>query len=128
MSRWSEQRPAGRSLGLAYAEYERAHMALVAEVSVNRLKGDLAVHNVWSAVDCGFALQPDIIRSLMEGGITQGLSIAMFEEVIVEDGVFQQSNYHDYRILRMSECPDVEVNVIKSQRDVAGVAELVDSA
>jgi len=64
----------------------------------------------------------------MEGGITQGLSIAMFEEVIVEDGVFQQSNYHDYRILRMSECPDVEVNVIKSQRDVAGVAELVDSA
>jgi isoquinoline 1-oxidoreductase beta subunit len=123
MSDWPRSRP-GRSLGVAYTGYGNAHAALVADVSVDRSNGEIRVHEVWSAVDVGFAVQPDIVRSQMEGGIVQGLSMALHEQVTYRNGAAVESNFADYRILRMSETPEINVKVLSTDNAVSGVAEI----
>ena len=92
MSDWPRRRP-GRALGVAYTGYNNGHAALVADVSVDRSNGEIRVHEVWSAVDVGFAVQPDIVRSQMEGGIVQGLSMALHEQVTYRNGGAVESNF-----------------------------------
>jgi isoquinoline 1-oxidoreductase beta subunit len=123
MSDWPRRRP-GRALGVAYAGYGNAHAALVADVSVDRKNGRIRVHEAWSAVDVGFAVQPDIVRSQMEGGIVQGLSMALHEQVTYRNGAAVESNFNDYRILRMSETPEITVEVLSTDNAVSGVAEI----
>jgi isoquinoline 1-oxidoreductase subunit beta len=123
MADWERAR-AGRALGLAYVPYSNSHAALIAEVSVDRSNGTIRVHRVWCAVDCGFALQPAILASQMEGGILQGLSMALFERVTLKHGEVQQSNFHDYRLLRMSEAPEIEIKVLSTDNAVTGSAEI----
>jgi isoquinoline 1-oxidoreductase subunit beta len=123
MADWERAR-AGRALGLAYVPYSNSHAALIAEVSVDRSNGAIRVHRVWCAVDCGFALQPAILASQMEGGILQGLSMALFERVTLKHGEVQQSNFHDYRLLRMSEAPEIEIKVLSTDNAVTGSAEI----
>jgi isoquinoline 1-oxidoreductase beta subunit len=123
MSDWPRHRP-GRALGIAYTGYGNAHAALVADVSVDRSSGQIRVHEVWSAVDVGFAVQPDIVRSQVEGGIVQGLSTALYEQVTYRNGGAVESNFVDYRILRMSETPEVTVKVLSTDNAVSGVAEI----
>ena len=123
MAEWPRRRP-GRALGVAYTGYGNAQAALVADVSVDRSDGKIRVHEVWSAVDVGFAVQPDIVRSQMEGGIVQGLSMALHEQVTYRGGGAVESNFHDYRILRMSETPEINVKVLSTDNAVSGVAEI----
>ncbi|MFO1377849.1 MAG: molybdopterin cofactor-binding domain-containing protein [Steroidobacteraceae bacterium] len=123
MSDWHRSRPGERALGFAYVPYGNSHAALATEISLNRSSGEVRVHRVWCAVDVGFAVQPAIVASQVEGGILQGLSIALFEQVTVRRGVVQQTNFHDYRMLRMSECPDVEIKVLSTDNPVTGVCE-----
>jgi isoquinoline 1-oxidoreductase beta subunit len=115
---------AGRKLGrgistqFAFGSY----MAQVAEVSVGP-DGDVRVHRVVCAVDCGQNVNPDTIVAQMEGGIVFGASAALWDEVTVEKGRVQQSNFSDYRVMRMPESPAVEVYIVNSHDDPGGIGE-----
>jgi isoquinoline 1-oxidoreductase beta subunit len=115
---------AGRKLGrgvstqFAFGTY----MAQVAEVSVGP-DGDVRVHRVVCAVDCGQNVNPDTIVAQMEGGIVFGASAALWDQVTVEKGRVQQTNFSDYRVMRMPEAPAVEVYIVNSHDDPGGIGE-----
>jgi isoquinoline 1-oxidoreductase subunit beta len=111
MASWTRKRK-GRSLGIAYSDAWHAHCAQVAEVSLDRASGQIRVHNVWCAVDPGLAIQPLNIRAQMIGGIVHGTSHALFEQINIVKGEVQEDNFGSYRVLRMSEAPDVHVEII----------------
>jgi len=81
------------------------------------------VHRVVCAVDCGIAINPDVIHAQMEGGIGYGLGAALWSEITLQAGRVQQSNFHDYRPLRIDEMPAIEVHVVPSAQAPSGVGE-----
>ena len=81
------------------------------------------VERVVCAVDCGIAVNPDVVRAQMEGSIGFGLGTALWSEITVVDGLVQQSNFHDFRILRIDEMPRVEVHIVPSAAPPTGVGE-----
>ena len=111
-----------RGRGIAVHESFRSFVAQVAEVTV-RPDGGIAVDRVVCAVDCGIAINPDVIRAQMEGGIGFGLSAALYGEITLRDGAVVQSNYTDYPLLRIGEMPKVEVHIVESQEKPTGVGE-----
>ena len=123
MANWGSKRPAGRALGVAYSDAWNTHIAQVAEVSVDRKTGRIRVHEVWCAVDCGVVLQPRNVSAQVESGIVFGISAALKEKLSFKDGQAQQSNFHDYRVLRMNETPKVNVRVMANANAPGGVGE-----
>jgi isoquinoline 1-oxidoreductase subunit beta len=119
---WDTPAPAGRHRGIAVAFSYGSWAAQVAEVSVGD-DGRVRVHRVVCAIDCGLAINPDQIRAQMEGGIVWGLSAAVHGEITVAGGRVQQSNFHDYRVLRIDEMPVVEVHIVPSAEAPGGVGE-----
>jgi isoquinoline 1-oxidoreductase beta subunit len=119
---WGKPLPAGRGRGIAVHKSFDSYVAEVAEVSLNP-DGTVKVHRVVCAVDCGVAVNPDVIRAQMEGGIAFGLSAALYGEVTLDKGVVQQTNFHQYRQLRMPEMPVVEVYIVPSSEAPTGVGE-----
>lgn len=111
MAEWDRARE-GRALGLAYSDAFGSHCAQIAEVSLNRQTGEIRVHKVWCAVDPGVAIQPRHIEAMMIVGITNGTSHALFEQINVVDGEVQEENFDTYRVIRMSEAPEIEVAVV----------------
>jgi isoquinoline 1-oxidoreductase subunit beta len=124
MSDWTRKRPAGRALGIAYSDTWNAHVAEVAEVSVDRKSGRIRVHEVWCAVDCGVALQPKNVEAQIEGAVVYGLSCALGEQVTIKGGEALQSNFHDYRVLRMNETPRIHVRVLQGANAPSGIGEV----
>jgi isoquinoline 1-oxidoreductase beta subunit len=118
----SEPLPQGRGRGIAVAEAFNTFVAQVAEVTVDD-KGGVKVDRVVCAVDCGIAVNPDIIAAQMEGGIGFGLSAALYGAITLKDGRVEQSNFNNYRVLRMSEMPKVEVHIMPSTEKPTGVGE-----
>ncbi len=94
----------------------------MAEVSV-RPDGSFSVDRVVCAVDCGIAVNPDQVRAQMEGGIGFGLSAALHSAITLKEGRVEQSNFHDYPLLRISQMPQVEVHIVPSQAAPTGVGE-----
>jgi isoquinoline 1-oxidoreductase beta subunit len=123
MADWKRPRT-GRALGLAFTPYSNSYAALIAEVSVDRNSGAIRVHEVWCAIDAGLAVQPAMVAAQIEGGIVQGMSMALFEQVTIKEGVVQESNFHQYRILRMSEAPEVHVRVFSTANAATGAGEI----
>ena len=123
MSDWNRKRPAGRALGIAYSDIWETYFAMVAEVSVDRKTGKVNVHELWSAVDTGVALQPANIRAQIESAAVWGVS-ALSEKLIYKDGVPLQSNFHDYPVLRMNEAPKVTTKVIVTDNKPGGIGEV----
>ena len=123
MAGWNRKRPAGRALGLAYSDIWETFTAMVAEVSVDRKTGKVNVHEIWSAVDPGVAVQPKNIQLQMESAIVWGLS-ALREKLTYVNGVPQQSNYHDYPVLRMNEVPKINVKVTATDNKPGGIGEV----
>ncbi|MFK7913876.1 MAG: xanthine dehydrogenase family protein molybdopterin-binding subunit, partial [Pseudomonadales bacterium] len=111
----------GRSLGFAAHSSFSTDVAEVAEVSVDN--GVIKVHKVLCVVDCGVAVNPDIVRAQMEGAVMYGLTAALHGNLELENGAIKESNFHDYPILRMNEAPEVEVVIIDSAADPTGVGE-----
>ncbi|MEM7221015.1 MAG: xanthine dehydrogenase family protein molybdopterin-binding subunit [Pseudomonadota bacterium] len=111
----------GRKLGFAAHASFGSYVAQAAEVSVAENK--INVHRVLCVVDCGVAVNPDVVRAQMEGGVMFGLTAALYGKVELENGRVQQSNFHDYPILRMNEAPTVEVVIIDNQEAPTGVGE-----
>lgn len=120
---WGRKPPAGRARGVAAWKSFGSYVAQVAEVS-RGADGLPRVHKVWCAVDCGIAVNPNVIRAQMESGIGYGLGHALYSEVeLGEGGVVRQSNFDSYRSLRIAEMPEVEVAIIASDKDPTGVGE-----
>jgi isoquinoline 1-oxidoreductase beta subunit len=113
-------RKVGRGISTQFAF--GSYMAQVAEVSVGP-DGDVRVHRVVCAVDCGQNVNPDTIVAQMEGGIVFGASAALWDQITVEKGRVQQSNFSDYRMMRMPESPAVEVYIVNSHDDPGGIGE-----
>lgn len=123
MAAWGQELPEGRARGIAFSERSGSLAAGVAEVSVDDASGKIRVHKFWSAVDGGIIVQPDNARAQIEGGIVTGLSSVLFESITLKEGKVQQSNYHDYSVLRMSDAPEIEVKFIESYEHPSGLGE-----
>jgi isoquinoline 1-oxidoreductase beta subunit len=118
---WGEAMDEGRGRGVAVHESFNSYVAQVAEVTV-RGKA-FSVDRVVIAVDCGIAVNPDVIQAQMEGGMGFGLSPALVSAITLEDGMVQQSNFHDYKVLRIDQMPRVEVHIVPSTEPPTGVGE-----
>jgi isoquinoline 1-oxidoreductase beta subunit len=119
---WGRPLPPGRARGIAVHKSFESYVAEVAEVSLGG-DGVVRVHRVVCAVDCGVAVNPDVVRAQMEGGIAFGLSAALYGEVTLDTGAVQQTNFHQYRQLRLPEMPEVEVHIVPSAEPPTGVGE-----
>jgi isoquinoline 1-oxidoreductase beta subunit len=125
LSDWGRKRADGRALGLALGEKAGSVSAGVAEISLDRATGKIHVHKTWMAVDGGLIVQPDAAKANIESGVLQGLSSVLHERVTVKDGIVEQSNFHDYHLLRMEDVPE-EMTVAFIDRDAppAGLGEI----
>jgi isoquinoline 1-oxidoreductase subunit beta len=120
---WSGPGPLNkRARGVAVVESFGTYVAQIAEVSTDN-SGSPRVHKVWCAVDCGVAINPDVIRAQMQGGIGFGLGHVLFAEVTIEAGRPVQGNFDSYRSLRIDEMPEVEVVIVASTEKPTGVGE-----
>ena len=120
---WGKPPAAGRERGVALVKSFGTYVAQIAEVSRGPSGGPV-VHKVWCAVDCGVAINPNVITAQMEGGIGYGLGAILFNAITLgEGGAVVQSNFNDYRSLRINEMPDIEVAIIKSAAPPKGVGE-----
>lgn len=113
--------PKGRALGVALMEGYGTYMAQVAEVSVKG--GDVKVHKVTVACDCGRMVNPEIVRQQLESGIIYGLSGALYGNITVKNGVVEQNNFNDFRVLRQNESPVIDVHLVDSTEKPGGVGE-----
>ncbi len=112
---------AGRFQGVAVHKSFSSYVAQVAEVSLR--DGAVKIEKVTCAVDCGVAVNPDIIRAQMEGGIGYGLGAVMRNQITLSEGEVDQSNFPDYEPLRISDMPEVEVHIVASSEAPTGVGE-----
>ena len=123
-SGWGQPLPAGQGRGMAYfATFGVTHVADVAEVSVDE-EGKVRVHRIVCAVDCGKVVNPDNVIAQLQGAIAFGLTAALKAEATIKNGRAQQSNFHDYPILRMEEMPVVEVYIVDSGQRPTGIGEM----
>jgi isoquinoline 1-oxidoreductase beta subunit len=111
-----------RGRGIAVHESFRSYVAQVAEVTVQS-DGSFKVDRVVCAVDCGVAVNPDVVRAQMEGGIVFGLSAALFGAVTFKDGRVEQSNFDDYPVMRIHQTPKIAVHIVPSAAPPTGVGE-----
>ncbi|MBK8958320.1 MAG: xanthine dehydrogenase family protein molybdopterin-binding subunit [Proteobacteria bacterium] len=121
-SGWGTALPAGRGRGIAVHRSFGTWVAEVVEVSTDA-DGGFKVERVTVAVDCGLAINPDVIRAQMEGGVGYALSAALAGEITLKDGVVQESNFDTYPLLRMSQMPPIEVHIVASEEAPSGVGE-----
>jgi isoquinoline 1-oxidoreductase beta subunit len=112
---------AGRTQGLAFMEGYTTHIAQIVDISIER--GELKVHKIVCAVDCGQMVHPKIVESQIESGIVFGLSAALWGEVTLSGGRVQQTNFNNYRILRGNELPELEVVLLESDEPPGGIGE-----
>ncbi|WP_457788499.1 molybdopterin cofactor-binding domain-containing protein [Pseudomonas sp. PL-6] len=124
---WDQPLAAGaegekRGRGIAVHESFGSFVAQVVEVTV-KADGSYKLDRVVCAVDCGIAINPDVIRAQMEGGIGFGLAAALHGAITLKEGRVEQSNFHDFQVLRMNEMPRVEVHILPSAENPTGVGE-----
>ncbi|MEH6633415.1 MAG: xanthine dehydrogenase family protein molybdopterin-binding subunit [Halopseudomonas aestusnigri] len=121
-SNWGGPVTEGRYRGVAVHESFNSVVAQVAEISLDN-DGTLKVEKVWCAVDCGIVVNPSIVEAQMEGGIGFGLGAILRNEVTLDEGVVEQSNFHDYEPLRIDEMPEISVHIVPSEAAPTGVGE-----
>ncbi|MEO0346629.1 MAG: molybdopterin cofactor-binding domain-containing protein [Pseudomonadota bacterium] len=119
---WGSPMGPGRGRGIALQESFGTIVAQVIEVTVNN--GAVAVDRVVAAVDIGFAISPDGTRAQIESGVLYGLTAALYGDITIENGAVKQSNFHDYRAVRMSESPKIETHIINSGYAPGGAGEV----
>jgi isoquinoline 1-oxidoreductase beta subunit len=118
---FGEKMPAGQGRGIAVHESFNSVVAMVVDVTV---KGDkVKVDRIVAAVDCGIAINPDVIRAQVEGGAGYGLGAALRNQITMTDGKVDQSNFDGYEPLRISDMPKVEVHIVASAEAPTGIGE-----
>jgi isoquinoline 1-oxidoreductase beta subunit len=119
---WSSKAPDGVFRGVAVAESFNSYVAQIAEIRLEN--GGVGVERVVCAVDCGIAINPDVIKAQMEGGIGYGLGAILKSEItLAEGGMVEQTNFDGYDVLRLNEMPKVEVHILPSTESPTGVGE-----
>ncbi len=118
---WGKPLPRGRGRGIAVHASFGSYAAQVAEVSVEA--GKVRVHRIVCAVDCGRYVNPGIIEAQIQGGAIYGASAALFQEITFENGRLQQTNFHAFPVMRMKECPEIEVHLVESDEKSGGIGE-----
>ncbi|HET7206069.1 MAG TPA: xanthine dehydrogenase family protein molybdopterin-binding subunit [Terriglobales bacterium] len=121
-SGWGKPLPKKHGRGIA-CRLGGSYNAQVAEVYVDD-DGTVQVLRMVSAVDCGIAVNPDGVRAMTEGGINFALTAVLSGEITVKSGAVEQSNFHDYQVLRIGQAPEIEVHLVPSTEDPSGVGEL----
>jgi isoquinoline 1-oxidoreductase subunit beta len=121
-SGWGQKLPPGRGRGVSVQFAFGSYLSQVAEVAVAK-DGGVRVQRVVCAVDCGMVVNPDTVRAQIEGGIIFGITAALFGEITLKNGRVEQSNFDNYRMLRINEAPVVEVHTIKSTEAPGGIGE-----
>jgi isoquinoline 1-oxidoreductase beta subunit len=125
MSDWKAKRPEGRALGVSITERSGSLGAGVAEVSLDRKTGKIRVHKVWVAVDGGVVVQPAAAAANVESGILYGLSSMLHERLTLKDGAVEQTNFHDYNLMRMSDVPELmKVEFVDVDTRPTGLGEI----
>jgi isoquinoline 1-oxidoreductase beta subunit len=119
---WGKPLPSGVHRGIAAHFAYGSYCAQVAEVSVAR-DGKVKVHRVVAAIDPGWIVNPDTIAAQIEGAIFYGLTAALYDEITIKNGRVEQSNFNDYKILRMDEMPKVEVHILQGKGEQGGIGE-----
>ncbi|NDV91655.1 molybdopterin-dependent oxidoreductase [Alteromonas sp. 345S023] len=123
MASWGRKMPKGRGLGIAAHRSFLTYVATVVEVEVSD-SGELTVIKSWSAIDAGTVVNTDTVKNQVQGGSIFGMTAALSEGITFDKGRAQQSNFHDYRVPRMSDAPlEVEVEIVPSEAPPAGVGE-----
>jgi isoquinoline 1-oxidoreductase subunit beta len=121
-SNWGQPLPPRAGRGVSVQPSFGSFIATVVEAEVDE-QGDVHLRRVTSAVDTGIAVNPDTIVAQLEGGLIFGLTAALYGEITIDKGRVQQSNFHDYRMLRIDQMPKIEVHVIKSGEPPGGIGE-----
>jgi isoquinoline 1-oxidoreductase beta subunit len=120
---WGKPAPNGQGRGIAQHTCFGTYTAQVADVSVDEKTGYISVHRVVVALDCGPAVAPLNIQTQIEGAVTMALSTVLREEVKFSDGGVVSANFDDYNPIRLSEVPDIEVHIVKSDEAIGGIGE-----
>jgi isoquinoline 1-oxidoreductase beta subunit len=121
-SGWSRPAPRGRGRGIAAHFTFGSYVAHVVEVSVDA-SGRPRVHRVVAAVDCGALVNASGSEAQVQGGVIDGLSAALYGQITVDRGRVRQRNFNDYRLVRMSEAPSIEVHFVRSSEPPSGLGE-----
>jgi CO/xanthine dehydrogenase Mo-binding subunit len=127
MSGWGDKLPAGQGRGIALCTGFGSFIAQVVQVKVDK-DGTVTPMHVWCAVDCGLQVNPDTIRAQMDSGIIFGLSAALYGEITLKDGRVEQTNFGDYRVVRINEAPAIDIELVKSSEACGGIGEPGTSA
>jgi isoquinoline 1-oxidoreductase beta subunit len=120
---WGKPLRKGHGRGIAYHYSFGSHVVHVAEVSVDKTEGKIKVHKVVSAVDCGPVVNLDTVKAQIEGATLFGLSAALMEKIQFSDGGVENENFYNYELIRMSDVPEIEINVLRSHAKLGGVGE-----
>jgi isoquinoline 1-oxidoreductase beta subunit len=123
LANWGGALPEGHARGVAVRFTFGGYAAQVAEISVDD-DGGIRVHRVSASIDCGTAVNPSGVEAQVVGGIVFGLSAALFGEITLANGAVEQSNFHDYPVVRMDRMPAVDVRIVPSTRDPGGTGEM----
>ena len=118
---WGTPLPAGRTRGIALMEGYDTYMAQVAEISVTG--SEIKVHRVVVAADLGHMVNPDTVEAQIESSIVYGLSAVLGDQVTLENGRVQQTNFNNYPVLRMNEVPRVDIVLVNSTEKPGGIGE-----
>jgi len=118
---WGKPLPKGMGRGIAVHFAFESYSAHVAEVSVE--DGNVRVHRMVCAIDCGQYVNPGIIAAQTEGGAIFGASAALFQELTFENGRLQQTNFNTFPVMRMNECPQIETHIVDNREKSGGIGE-----
>jgi isoquinoline 1-oxidoreductase beta subunit len=121
---WSTQPAAGRARGIALMEGYDTYLAEVAEVSLNA-DGSVKVHKVTVVADLGMMVNPDIVQAQIQSSVIFGMGATLKHRITVEDGKVQQTNFHNYELVRMNEVPTIDIVLVKSSEKPGGIGEPV---
>lgn len=123
MASWGRELPEGHGLGIAVHRSFASYVATVIEVAVDA-NGRLSMPGIWSAIDAGTVVNPNHVRAQMEGGTLFGLSNALYGKITAKNGVVEQKNFPDWRVMRMNESPRrMEIEIVESEHPPGGVGE-----
>jgi isoquinoline 1-oxidoreductase beta subunit len=122
-SGWGRPVANGHALGFAYAEVVETYVAAVGEISLDPKTGIVRAHKFWLALDPGIVLNPDSVLAQTEGNVIFGLSQTLKEQVSISGGQVQQNNFYDYPVLRMSEMPEIDIQVMPTDNPAKGMGE-----
>jgi isoquinoline 1-oxidoreductase subunit beta len=123
MANWNSKRE-GHGLGAAYIDYSGTQIAAVVEISLERGTGKIKFHNVWCAIDCGVAVQPDNVIAQTESSIVYGIGLALTERISIKNGMVEQSNFYDYIVARNSDVPPMHVELVQTDNHPTGVGQM----